>query len=364
MTKQVERAGELDFWKLIFSLLIVVHHSKYLPIDITRSLFIGGSIGVEFFFLVSGFLLLRSADKKREALTDPDYFAETAAFIKRKVAVFFPYMLFAFAVSLVFKTIAEGGTFATLIKNGGSGLTELLLVNWSGVDPLRVNGPTWYLSAMVLSMLILYPLLLRFGKTFSRLVCPLMALFLLGYLYQNYHQFRTPDAWDGFFYKGMIRAFAEISLGVFCAEICEWLGRARLTKLSKVLLSVLEYGALIGIILYANREQWWDMDVPSLLLMSAAVVIAGGNFSVTSGFWNRLKVTSKLSKAALLLYLNHFYWIWIFQIIGLRIRYQEMLPLYLACAIASSAVCWIAVDGVRALIRKNSAKIRKVFVEE
>ncbi len=50
--------GVIGLWKFIFCLLIVVLHTG---IGIPNRIFKFGSIGVEFFFLVSGYLLAKSA---------------------------------------------------------------------------------------------------------------------------------------------------------------------------------------------------------------------------------------------------------------------------------------------------------------
>ncbi len=57
------RNGKIDFLRLLFAFIIVLHHTRYLLGD-DHCLFLGGSLSVEFFFFVSGC----SAPKRRISL--------------------------------------------------------------------------------------------------------------------------------------------------------------------------------------------------------------------------------------------------------------------------------------------------------
>ena len=50
----------------------------------------------------------------------------------------------------------------------------------SGMAGYRVNTVTWYISAMILAMLILYPLLIKYKDTFFFIIAPCLSIFLLG----------------------------------------------------------------------------------------------------------------------------------------------------------------------------------------
>ena len=52
----------IDFLRFLFSVIVVLHHSRYVLGD-DNCYFLGGSLAVEFFFFVSGYLLLVGADK-------------------------------------------------------------------------------------------------------------------------------------------------------------------------------------------------------------------------------------------------------------------------------------------------------------
>lgn len=238
----------------------------------------------------------------------------------------------------------------------------MCLLKSTGAIKTLFDPPMWYLSAMVLSMAILYPLTLRYKDFFRRIVSPLIALFLLGYLYQKYGHFRSPDVQDGMFLKGTIRGFSEIAFRIFCYEIGKLISKYQFSTLSKLLFTIIEYGSLIGIMMYSNTESCWDMDVPSVLLFGISIIIICGNLSLLSPFWNKLKIMPSLGKFSMMVYINHIYWVWLLDIINLNLSYKKMLIVYISLSVLSSGVCWLATDLISAFFRKNQGNIRSLFI--
>lgn len=84
MIKQTSRNGKIDFLRFVFSICIVLNHAKiFLPAGPLADRFMGYSLAVEFFFLVSGYLLMATIEKaeKNRALPLPK---ETGRFMLRK----------------------------------------------------------------------------------------------------------------------------------------------------------------------------------------------------------------------------------------------------------------------------------------
>lgn len=60
-----QRNGTIDFLKFIFAVIIVIFHgSQKLTDDSSLQIFKSGRLGVEFFFLVSGYMMAASAEKQ------------------------------------------------------------------------------------------------------------------------------------------------------------------------------------------------------------------------------------------------------------------------------------------------------------
>ena len=352
--------GEFDLWKLIAAIVIVIHHSEYLPVEAERTYFHGGSIMVELFFLVSGFFLAKSALCGKDFPKNGTRGGDKCNFFVKKIGGTYPYLLFSMIIGVIVKTAFYHQDFLQLIKNGVRALTELLFLKSAGWASGTFVPQGWYLSAMMLSILILYPCIRKWGRSFVQLFCPVAAVLILGYLFHKFGHFRNPDAWCTFFNKGLLRGFAEISLGCFCFIVAERVQEIRLTRFARVLCSVVEYGALAAIILYSNTESCWDMDCESVILMAVAVIIMGSKASILSEVWDKVPVMPWLGKFSMMLYLNHMYWVWIFAVIGLEMEYPPMLALYYVCSCLSALVCWWVVDYIRTMARR----CRVLLVEE
>ena len=57
-----KRNGAIDLLKFLFSLMIVIYHGRLFA-NAENPLFRAGKIGVEFFFIVSGYLMAAKAEK-------------------------------------------------------------------------------------------------------------------------------------------------------------------------------------------------------------------------------------------------------------------------------------------------------------
>ena len=101
-----KRNGFVDFLKFVFAIIILFHHSVELFRG-SNTYFISGYIAVEFYFMVSGYLL---AKKSEHSLTDncskSIYDENIKAFI-RKVKSFFPYILVAALFSIVISSVGR-----------------------------------------------------------------------------------------------------------------------------------------------------------------------------------------------------------------------------------------------------------------
>ena len=79
--KAQKRNGELDFFKLLFCIVVISFHSGYF-IQSENGYFKGGSIAVDFFFVVSGVMMARNAAKKAY---EENLGIDTFEFMKKKI---------------------------------------------------------------------------------------------------------------------------------------------------------------------------------------------------------------------------------------------------------------------------------------
>ena len=367
MNKAKNYSGELDLWRFILALGILIHHSELLYGG-NYLIFRGGSIFVEFFFITSGLLMTQSAYNRRTLLVPQncDLSREVWLFIKKRLTVIYPYILLSSVISFIIYICIDAPALSVVARNGFKALTEILLVNWSGLVSYTFNGPTWYISCMLLSFAVLYPLILKYGKTISRLVCPLIAVFLLGYLKQKYGNFRNPSAWDGLFLKGMIRGFAEISLGAFCYECVLFLRRYRFTAISKTVFTVISYITLIAVIFISNSEHCYDYDASTVIAFAISIVFVVGNNTLLSGWLGRIPFVAWLGRFSMILYLNHRYLSRLYGRLNEKwgLGAKPLMLLYVGTAFAASLCAFGIISGLKLFYHSHQDGIRRVFLTD
>lgn len=382
----------IDFLRFLFSVIVVLHHSRYVLGD-DNCYFLGGSLAVEFFFFVSGYLLLVGADKagrKNGAgylLPDGADMAgrtevagleakgvgagttgiggeatgigsETLHFILHKIRSFLPEFLIAWWIGFVLIGVVRQYGVLDYLKAFGNDFWELTLVKMSGLFTHGIDGAMWYLSAMLLGMAILYPLLRTKRDLMTHLVCPLLALFLYGYLCQAEGHPRDPIVWLGLCYKGLVRAVAGLCTGVVICMAVRRLKRfspSGLTKTGNALAIGVQLLCLILAIRYMAEQEPSEYDYFYMFLLMLLVLISFSGFGLESVLGNsqRLHLLSAfLGKYSLSLYLGHLYF---------AQHVNELLPeelysgkirmtVYLAAAFANG----LLVMGLSALYRRYS----------
>lgn len=382
----------IDFLRFLFSVIVVLHHSRYVLGD-DNCYFLGGSLAVEFFFFVSGYLLLVGADKagrKNGAgyllSGDVDMAGRTEAagletkgvgvgttgiggeatrigsetlhFILHKIRSFLPEFLIAWWIGFVLIGVVRQYGVLDYLKAFGNDFWELTLVKMSGLFTHGIDGAMWYLSAMLLGMAILYPLLRTKRDLMTHLVCPLLALFLYGYLCQAEGHPRDPIVWLGLCYKGLVRAVAGLCTGVVICMAVRRLKRfspSGLTKTGNALAIGAQLLCLLLTIRYMAEQEPSEYDYFYMFLLMLLVLLSFAGFGLESVLGNsqRLHLLSAfLGKYSLSLYLGHLYF---------AQHVNELLPeelysgkirmtVYLAAAFANG----LLVMGLSALYRRYS----------
>lgn len=396
----------IDFLRFLFSVIVVLHHSRYVLGD-DNCYFLGGSLAVEFFFFVSGYLLIVGADKagrkngagyllpdgvdmagRTEAAgletkgvgagttgicgkttgicgevtgigaETTGIGAETLHFILHKIRSFLPEFLIAWWIGFVLIGVVRQYGVLDYLKAFGNDFWELTLVKMSGLFTHGIDGAMWYLSAMLLGMAILYPLLRTKRDLMTHLVCPLLALFLYGYLCQAEGHPRDPAVWLGLCYKGLVRAIAGLCTGVVICMAVRRLKRfspSGLTKTGNALAIGVQLLCLILAIRYMAEQEPSEYDYFYMFLLMLLVLISFSGFGLESVLGNsqRLHLLSAfLGKYSLSLYLGHLYF---------AQHVNELLPeelysgkirmtVYLAAAFANG----LLVMGLSALYRRYS----------
>lgn len=290
-----QRNGVIDIAKFVFAVAIVLCHSNIL-IPGQGNIMKGGYLAVEFFFIVSGCLMARSAHKA-EPFDVNTIGSETLGFIWRKIKNVFWYYSIGFILSFCVLQYLNQHTrnfrysFLTFIRIGTA----------AGLGNDDILGDAWYISAMILAMFFIYPIYRYRENVFTYIIAPIISVFAYGYLFQNYGKVATLD-WLGVGTAGLLRAFAGISLGCISYAISTNINKEGKKEYA---LTFIEIAGYLISLLYMQMMPYGicnDFTIIGVMAISISISFSGKSFlnhilTNVSAFWPEF---------SLALYMGHY----------------------------------------------------------
>ncbi len=292
--------GFISIWKFIFAVVIVFFHgNKFHPVG-ENPFFFGGYIAVEFFFIVTGFYFAKNILLKKEKIKNLG--EETIFFIWKKIKQLIPYVLLAYIVSLITVILYKDPSLSQITNS----IWNMLLLKQMGLRTIPMIVPLWYLSVMLLSMFILYPLVRKYKKNFILIVSPIIVVLGLGYLSHNWLSLdHSYHIWDEYWYTGTIRGFIEINIGMLIYCGVRKLNKKSFTFFFKTIMTItanLLLLIVLAITTFIKRHNQYDYVM--LLFITIAITILISNKTI-----GRKKLSNKfmfyLEKLSLPMFINH-----------------------------------------------------------
>ena len=269
------RNYELDFFRLVFALLIFIYHTRYFSEDVARLLPPQlGAGSVHFFFVLSGMLMANSIVKRGET---QNCAKASIQFVLNKYK--------GFALPFI-ATLAIGFAQNVLIAGKGFGLRltklfpELFCVYSTGMW-MNNSYASWYLSAMLICMLPFVYLLYAKRDLTLYVIAPLTAALSFGYMCQtNDYEFFSHTEFYGVLMGGLLRGICGLSLGICAYTICARIKNAQLNKNARIWLTIAE--ALLYIIFFYAwfivRDKKAIMSVMLMLAVPVAISFSGKSY--------------------------------------------------------------------------------------
>lgn len=355
--KKEKHNGIISFWKFAFCIMIILFHINEMIPNKAKIVFAAGGIGVEFFFLVSGYFLGKKALNYKE-VENQEIGNETYKFMVRKIKSFFPYMLITYLISVpVFYLIKNLHKYQVI-----NSIWDILFLQQSGIKYYSFINIAWYLSVMLVVMNILYPMILKYRKSFLYIIAPMIVFFVGGYIAHKYTTLGAINVWDGLVYKSFLRGLFEIALGVILYGIAEKIKNINFTKFSRMILTFIEIIGFISIFIIVNIENAhikYDFIIILILSISISIVCSGKTLLLK--FCNN-KFFYFLEKLSFPMYLNQ---IWIITLIKYFLE-KYNFSYYQYCFLAiliDIVVSTIIIGGVK-IVNKNAYKVKRIFVKE
>jgi len=349
---QTKKNGRVELLRFIFALGILFFHiTKRFMEDELKSMtdgqlnFFGrGYIGVEFFFIVSGYLLAAGAYAKREKSTEL-IGTETALVMKKKFWNIFPYHLFAIVLTIIVNAYFLEHTALDRYHYVVDSWASIFFLQVFGFDSTWVNKLTWYLDVWLMVTFIFYPLLRKYYDVFVKIICPLLALFILGYMAHEYESIAGIDGWTGLFYKCFLRGMSEMALGCCTYSLTRQINKYHFTKLGKILLAAIEIVCYFLVFRFACTSMDAKYSFPVIFILWIAVILTFSNINPGHGIFDR-PIVYKLGKASLLIYLNQFYAIRIVQEVWPNVSFTMHVVLCSAITFVGAFICDFVVNFI------------------
>lgn len=270
---------------------------------------VSGSSAVEFFFVLAGFLIAMSAKrdivKHTGTFTVREAHAKALDFVKKKLKAIYPILIIVLLLWLVLPSFLQPGASKLQMLQNTEWEWLLLVGTPFGLNNnTALNIPMWFLTALIVIGYI-YTFVLYKHYDFMMFAAP-----VIGVLFYVYFALNSTTIFDhaipmGFLNAGMVRAIAEMSLGVSMFSLYEYLKKKNLGVIWRILLSLLEVYAIYR---FFALTLWQPVGLDNFRRLVYVMIIVLLSFlNVTGLTWvfnNRF--SRRLGSISLAMYLSHY----------------------------------------------------------
>lgn len=276
-TTNNERRGgwnaEIDVIKIIACCAVICLH--YSTAFCGHNIFRGGSVACEMFFMISGYLMMPSIKPENTGI-------DAVRFIAGRLKKIYP-MFFMSAV--IYYLMYYG---VNIEQNVFSVAEEFEKIFWGGVFLSEIGmgvaiGRTWYISAMLIGMFILFPVLSKTAsnKFFACVYAPVISCFIYAFLRARYGMTQADTyimTGDAVFIvlPNLLRALAGLMLGCFVYCISEHYGICfNECKRKRVYLKLLEFSSTLVVFGgLMQKTSWSKWDFVEIFCFAVILLIA------------------------------------------------------------------------------------------
>ncbi len=276
-----------------------------------RSVFPSGSSAVEFFFVLAGFTIAMSARRSlagrsdKEPVSMKEAAKKATGYVVSKLKAIYPVII---AVMIIYFFLLPGSineNTLNVIQNSEWEFTMMVGTPFgfnNGAAPLV---PMWFLTALLV-IGYLYTFALYKYNDFFMFAAP-----VIGILFYSFFTLNSSLVLDfyiemGFLTAGMVKAVAEISLGVTMFGLYEVLSKKKLNKFWQIFLSLLEVFAIYRFFALTINQPLGLDNFRRIVYIMLIVLLSFLNASFLSKRFNN-KFSHAIGKVSLTMYLVHFF---------------------------------------------------------
>lgn len=352
----MKRNGKIELLRFVFSVILVMYHfdlkinkfpfAKFYPSSTT-----------DFFFLLSGFLMAKSASKITNS--DEKMGDRTATYIWKRILGFVPCYILSYILIFVMYCIDKNiHGLRNIIATAIQAIPDLLLMKEFGWfnDLLNINVPSWFLSSSTIAMAVIYPLCIKYDW-FNKIGTFIFGSLLIGFIQVYFGSFASTHKlmFGGYLYKGFVRCFGEICLGVTCYHISKKIENTQYTKFGKLLLSLVEVYSL-AFILYISFFNQSKLHIIAMIFTMIYLIIVFSNSSFNIELLNN-KIIYYLGKLSLSIYLSHYSVFYLYHFLVKQKLVNSSDVMTFVCMVVLSVLIAVVIDVLSNLFRKKTSQL-------
>ena len=285
---------------------------------------------VEFFFVLSGFFLVRNILKKNEE--GIGYVVQRT--MKQAIKLWKPYIIgfaFCFFVYCIRFQISGLKSVLGLLWNCKWEIIFLQLSSFDGNAPI-INGVTGYIPALLFASAIITYLLIEHRKLTQNLLIIILPIFIYSHIINVYGNLSQWSAYENWYTIGMLRGLAGMLVGAGAYIYGENV-KDRLNKWNRVILLCICIIFIVGMVLFRDKISYSDEIIYPYVF---SVLVALIYFRDKKEIHHRIKnVILYLGKSSYNMFLLHYGICYLFSLFIPEKRYCLIAIVYLSIVIVS-----------------------------
>ena len=264
--------GKIEVYRYLLTILVALLHFN------PHGVFKGGYIAVDFFFMLSGFYLMKTWEKRKPKAIKY-VFEKWSRFFWIYVSSILLWDLYAFKEGL-----SDG--FIKILCS----VPDMLCLQMTGIYPSSSNGVLWYISAMLIVSFFLISLLNLSNKWSVNLVFPVLMLVGYSAIQTLIGNLDVHTKMGGrIIMPGVIRGFGGMILGIYIALLNETVIIQGLTdKSKKLFVSLVELIVLSVSVFLLLKHPHSSYDFIQLILFATLIIFANIGNSYWSNIWDKI----------------------------------------------------------------------------
>lgn len=316
------------------------HYSHFRPLDLLAT---RGYLWVEFFFVLSGFILTYAYwARLKDLFARPGYLA----FLRARLIRLYPLHLFMLLVLLLMvvglRALAAQGGYLSIfdakyhqdVSAKGFWLSFLLVHAWNTMNTLTWNGVSWFVS-VEFALCLAFPVFLRLAagglwRGFALIAAGLAGLLAL--------LFTSRHGLDITYHNGVLRGLSDFAVGVGMAVLFRKLKpRDRLPEWVHSALQII----ILSLLGYVVMNTGWShtrMDIFTVLPLMALVFVLAFDRGLVARLL-QMRLPQILGEWSYAVYLGQTAWL-----LGIRFFEQRLYPAPNAMVLGtpfSSLIWWL-----------------------